>query len=50
MTAHICGTCRWHRGEGSDWVCVNDKSDYCTDFTGYEDTCEEWEGRETDND
>lgn len=42
-----CGTCRWHYhdAESDDWVCVNDNSDYVTDYTDYEDTCEEWEGR-----
>lgn len=43
----ICGTCRYHRHEDVDdgWVCVNPDSEYCTDWTEYEDSCEEWEGR-----
>lgn len=43
----ICGTCKYHHHENVDdgWVCVNDESDYCTDFTEYDDTCNEWEGR-----
>lgn len=47
MTDKICGTCKWHKHEGIDdgWVCVNDRSDYCTDWTDYEDTCEDWEER-----
>lgn len=48
MTEQICGTCKWHKHEDIDdgWVCVNDRSDYCTDWTEYEDTCEDWEERE----
>jgi len=44
----ICGTCRYHYHENIDdgWVCVNDKSEYLSDWTEYEDACEEWEGRE----
>jgi hypothetical protein len=47
-TEKICGTCKWHRYDKShsDWMCVNCKSDYHTDFTGYEDGCDEWEGRQ----
>lgn len=28
------------------WVCVNDRSEYCADWTEYSDSCEEWEGRD----
>lgn len=40
-----CGTCKWHSFENisDDWVCVNNDSDYCADWTKYEDSCEEWE-------
>ena len=43
-----CGTCKCHRHEdiGDGWVCVNDQSEYYADWTGYSDSCEEWEGRE----
>lgn len=42
-----CGTCKWHRHEDitDGWVCVNDESEYCTDFTPYDHCCDEWEGR-----
>ena len=41
-----CGTCIWHKQESIDsgYVCVNDRSDYLSDWTEYEDCCEEWEG------
>ena len=45
----ICGTCKWHRPDDTfpcDWVCVNSDSDNCADYTEYEDTCDEWEGRD----
>jgi len=43
----ICGTCRWHckYRNADNWVCVNRESDYYTDFTDYEDSCEDWERR-----
>lgn len=42
-----CGTCKWHRHEdiGDGWICCNEQSDYCADWTDYEFGCEEWEGR-----
>jgi len=47
----VCGTCRWHEHEdiSDGWVCVNDKSDECTDWTHYEHSCEHWEGRNLDD-
>ena len=43
-----CGTCKWHQHEDIDdgWVCVNDRSEYCTDWTDYKDCCEDWEGKD----
>lgn len=43
-----CGTCKYHHYDDIDdgWVCVNDRSECCTDWIGYEDSCNEWEGRE----
>lgn len=40
-----CGTCKWHRYENTSqgFVCVNEESDYCADWTDYKDSCEEWE-------
>ena len=45
---YCCGTCKWHLHENVDdgWVCVNGDSEYCTDFTDYDHTCPDWEGRE----
>lgn len=42
-----CGTCRHHVHENIDdgWVCTNPRSDYVTDWTEYDDWCEEWEER-----
>ena len=40
-----CGTCKYHEYEKASqgWVCVNDKSDFLSDWTEYGDYCEEWE-------
>ena len=46
-----CGTCKYHKPTGSycngdtDWVCVNNDSEYCTDYTEYSDVCDEYEER-----
>ena len=42
-----CGTCRFHNriNQHGDWVCVNGRSDYCSDWTEYDFCCGEWEGR-----
>jgi hypothetical protein len=42
-----CGNCRWHTKEAltEDWICDNENSDYCMDYTGYEDGCSEFERR-----
>jgi len=39
----ICGTCKWHSYD-DEWVCTNSDSDFYTDETPYDHTCEEWEG------
>lgn len=44
-TKKFCGTCKWHKRAINDWICTNDNSEYCADYTGYNDTCDEWEGR-----
>lgn len=43
-----CGNCRYHHHEPIDdgWVCVNDESEYVTDWTDYDFCCDEWEGRQ----
>ena len=45
-----CGTCKWHKKDkhsqgGEDWMCVNPDCYYCTDYTDYDDWCEDWEVR-----
>ena len=43
----VCGTCRFHEkdDEHDDWICTNPDSEHCSDWTGYEDSCWEWESR-----
>ena len=47
MDKQICGNCKWNEREniGGDYVCVNDESDYCADWTEYDHTCDYWEGK-----
>ena len=47
MKEECCGTCKWHERESIDdgWVCVNADSRYNTDWTDYEDYCEDYEAR-----
>lgn len=42
-----CGLCKYHVHEDIDdgWVCVNPDSDNFTDWTEYDDACEEFEQR-----
>lgn len=42
-----CGTCKYHLFEkvSFGFVCVNGDSEYCADWTDYNDSCEEWEER-----
>ena len=41
-----CGTCKYyHEYIGGAWLCVNDQSEYCVEWTEYDDSCDEWEGR-----
>lgn len=48
-TKKCCGTCRYHEFETEpscpDWVCTNGESEYWADYTGYADSCPDWEGR-----
>ena len=55
----VCGTCIWHcmqtrelcpnpkvsSAVAVEWFCNNSRSDYYTDFTMYDDTCDEWSDR-----
>lgn len=43
----VCGTCKYHQFENVDdgYMCVNDESEYLSDWTEYNDSCSEWEGR-----
>ena len=51
MSKQICGTCRWHKHEdiSDGWVCVNDQSDHCADWTDYNDACDKWEGKKDES-
>lgn len=42
----VCGTCKYHETDGCDFICNNPESDYYSDWTEYDDTCDEWEEAE----
>lgn len=49
MQNECCGNCRYHKNDDTfpeDYICVNDASEHCADWTDYKDYCYEWEGRE----
>lgn len=48
MNRECCGTCRHCRkeNESSEWICVNDLSDYYAVETEYGFCCEKYEERE----
>lgn len=42
-----CGTCRWHECECyPDFICTNKDSEFYADYTGYGDSCQDYEERE----
>ena len=41
-----CATCEFgHTDELMDRYCVNDESEYCTDYVGEHHSCPDWTGR-----
>ena len=47
MIKECCGNCKYHCYDvfTDDWVCVNEESDHCSDWTEYDFVCEEYEER-----
>ena len=44
MDKECCGMCKYGSYDNMDgYTCVNDASDYCTEWVEYEHTCEDWE-------
>ena len=43
-----CGTCAYHQydKETDDWVCCNAESETVADWTDFNDSCMDWEGKE----
>lgn len=48
----ICGECKHHKSDKQDgdfayigWYCDNEDSDYYTDYTEYDDSCDCFEKR-----
>lgn len=47
METKCCGTCKWYEYDCAeiDRYCDNVFSDWCGEFTGYNQECERWEKR-----
>lgn len=43
-----CGTCKYHQFESVDegYICVNDESEYLSDWTDFNHSCDAYEERE----
>lgn len=48
MEERNCGHCAYHKKDGKDWMCVNERSDSCGDYTRFTEHCPDFEGREDD--
>lgn len=45
IQSKICGNCKHHKCEDGEWYCNNLDTDNYAAYTGYDDTCDEWEGK-----
>ena len=43
-----CGNCAYHQyyNKTDDWVCCNAESENVADWTDFNDSCMDWEGKE----
>ena len=41
-----CSNCDYCAENGEDLVCVNDKSEYLSDYVTEEHVCDDWDGNE----
>ena len=48
MKNRNCGNCEYCEKENGDLVCVNQLSEYVSDYVEESHTCDEWSGREDD--
>lgn len=46
--ARTCGNCDYCAENGEDLVCVNDQSEYLSDFVEPDHVCDEWNGCKED--
>lgn len=46
--ARTCGNCDYCAENGEDLVCVNQDSEYLSDFVEPDHVCDEWNGYEED--
>ena len=48
MGERVCGYCAYHKKDDKGWMCVNERSDSCGDYTKFSERCPDFEGREDD--
>lgn len=46
MKEEVCGTCKYPKREGEEWVCDNPDGEYFSDYVGYDDHCPDYEEKE----
>lgn len=46
MANRNCNNCNYCAESGEDFVCVNNESEYVSDFVEADHTCDAWEGNE----
>lgn len=49
MAERNCGNCNYCAENGEDLVCVNQDSEYASDYVEEAHTCDEWNGYEEDD-
>lgn len=45
-----CGNCNYCAENGEDLVCVNQESEYVSDFVETEHSCDSWDGIDDEDD
>lgn len=50
MSEKNCGHCAYHKKDSKkkEWMCVNERSDSCGEYTAFTERCPGFEGREDD--
>lgn len=49
MDERVCGYCAYHKKDEKDWMCVNERSDNCGEYTSFSERCCDFEERKVKN-